>query len=389
MSPPPALQGITVLDLSTVGPATRCARILADYGARVVKIGAPPRRAGVQIEPAWWAYGAARGWLRARIDLKAAEGREAFLALAERADVLLESFRPGVATRLGVGYDALAERNPKLVYCSTSGYGQTGPYAQWAGHDLDYLAVAGYLDCSGRRADGGPALPGATLADSAGGGLHAALAILAALLRRVQTGRGEHLDVSVADGVLSLMALHADEHLATGAEPGPGSGLLTGRYACYDVYRCADGRWLAVAAIEPAFFANLCRGLGLERWIPHQLEDDRQDELRADLAAAFARRDRDAWVAELGPGDACVAPVLRVAELARDPGFAARGAFRETEHPTHGRLRQVGPVLAGQTPQNDGALVRDASETDTDTLLQQAGLAPIAIATLRRAGVIA
>lgn len=378
-----------MLDLSTVGPATRCARILADYGARVVKVGTPPRRAGAQIEPAWWAYGAARGWLRARIDLKADAGRAAFLALADRADVVIESLRPGVATRLGVGYDAIAERNPAIVYCSTTGYGQTGPYAQWAGHDLDYLAVAGYLDCSGRRADGGPALPGATLADSAGGGMHAALAILAALLRRGRTGHGEHLDVSVADGVLSLMALHADEHLATGAEPGPGSGLLTGRYACYDVYRCADDRWLAVAAIEPAFFANLCRALGLERWLPHQLDDERQDELRRDLAAAFAKRDRDAWVAELGPGDACVAPVLSVAEACDDANFTARTAFRDAEHPQHGRVRQVGAVLAGQTPPDAAVRARDAAETDTDALLREAGLAPDHIARLRRDGAIA
>lgn len=389
MSRAPALQGITILDLSTVGPATRCARILADYGARVVKVGTPPRRAGAQIEPAWWAYGAARGWLRARIDLKATAGRDAFLALAERADVLIESFRPGVATRLGVGYGAVSARNPAIVYCSTTGFGQTGPYAQWAGHDLDYLAVAGYLDCSGRRPDGGPALPGATLADSAGGGMHAALAILAALLRRGRTGRGEHLDVSVADGVLSLMALHADEHLATGAEPGPGSGLLTGRYACYDVYRCADGRWLAVAAIEPAFFANLCKRLGLERWLPHQLDDERQDELRSDLAAAFAERDRDAWVAELGPGDACVAPVLSVAEACQDPGFAARHAFSEAEHPQHGHIRQVGAVLAGQTPPDAAVRSREAAETDTDALLREAGLAPDHIAKLRQDGAIA
>jgi len=389
MSQPPALRDVTVLDLSTVGPGTRCARILADYGARIIKIGVPPRHAGLQIEPAWWAYGAGRGWLRARIDLKAPSGREAFLALAGRADVVIESFRPGVATRLGVDFDAVAARNPRIVYCSTTGYGQDGPRAQWAGHDLDYLAVGGYLGCSGRRPDGGPALPGATIADAAAGGMHAALAILAALLRRVATGHGEHLDVSVADGVLSLMALPADEHLATGVDPGPGSDLLTGRYACYDVYRCADGRWLAVAAIEPAFFANLCKGLGLERWIPHQLDDERQDELRAALAAGFARRDRDAWVAELGPGNACVAPVLSVAEVTADPGFAARRAFGDAEHPVHGRIRQVGPILAGQTPPADPARVRDAASTDTDALLREAGVPPEHIATLRHDGAIA
>jgi alpha-methylacyl-CoA racemase len=413
VQPPAALEGVTVLDFSTVGPASRCTRILADYGARVVKIGAPAsqrarvrdgapgtrarsepqasgghRFGGVQIEPAWWAYGAARGWLRARIDLKAPEGRAALLRLATRADVVVESFRPGVADRLGIGYRAVAEANPRVVYCSTSGYGQTGPRAAWAGHDIDYLAVSGYLDCSGRRSDGGPALPGATLADSAGGGMHAAIAILAALLRRERTGHGERLDVAVADGVLSLMSLFVDEHLATGVEPGPGSDLLTGRYSCYDVYRCRDGRWLALGAIEPHFFANLCKALGLERWIPHQLDDARQPELRADLAAAFLRRDRDEWVAELAPADTCVAPVLSVAELARDPDWVAREAFGEATHGAHGHVRQVGAVLAGQLRPRDPVRAHDPAETDTDALLRDAGLEPSEIATLRRDGVI-
>ncbi len=153
--------------------------------------------------------------------------------------------------------------NPRIVYCSTSGFGQDGPRSGWAGHDLDYLAVGGYLAATGPRADGGPPVPGATIADAAGGGMHAALAVCAALVGRATTGEGTFLDVSVADGVLWLMSLAVDEHLATGTEPGPGHDVLTGRYACYDTYRAADGKWLAVAAIEAKFFANLCRALGL------------------------------------------------------------------------------------------------------------------------------
>jgi alpha-methylacyl-CoA racemase len=334
-----ALDGIRVLDLSTVGPGPRCTRILADYGAAVLKIGAP--RAGLQIEPAAWAYGGGRGWQHVRIDLKSEGGRQEFLALAREADVVLESFRPGVVDRLGIGFEAVRAINPRLIYCSTTGYGQTGPASKWAGHDLDYLAMGGFLHMSGRRADGGPALPGATIADSAAGGMQAALAILAALLRRAKTGTGEYLDVSVADGVLSLMALAIEEHLATGAEPGPGRDLLTGRYACYDVYRARDGKWLAVGAIEPHFWANLCRALGCEQWIAHQTDDAAQEKVRADLRAAFARRDRDAWVEALAGADTCVAPVYEVSELVRDPHFAARGAF------AGGKL---GPVLAGQRP---------------------------------------
>jgi alpha-methylacyl-CoA racemase len=294
-----------------------------------------------------------------------------------------------VVERLGIGFEAVRRVNERIVYCSTSGYGQTGPRSAWAGHDLDYLAVGGYLHASGRRADGCPALPGATIADAAAGGMHAALAIFAALLRRERSGSGEHLDVAVADGVLSLMALHVDEHLATGAQPGPGSDLLTGRHACYDVYAARDGRFLAVAAIEPAFWANLCRALGLERWIPHQRDDARQEEIRADLRRVFAGRDRDAWAAELAPADTCVAPVLSVDEVAGDAHFAARGAFVEAVHPAQGRLRQLGFVLAGQEGPGEPVTVPDGETTDTDALLRAAGYADDEIAKLRREGAVA
>ena len=338
------LDGIVVLDLASVGPAARASRWLADYGARVVKVAAP---AGLQIEPPFYAYSAHRGMERMALDLKADDGREAFMHAVDDADVVIESFRPGVVDRLGIGYDAVKSRNPRIVYCSTSGFGQSGPRAQWAGHDLNYLGVGGFLDCSGRGPDLRPPIPGATVADSAGGGMHAVMSILAALVARASTGQGAYLDVSVADGVLALMALAVDEYLAVGTVPGPGHGLLTGRYACYDVYGCADGTWLTVAAIEPRFWANLCRAVGLDKWIEHQTDDDVQAEIRADLAAVFRTRSRDAWVAELGPADTCVAPVLSVPEVVDDEQFEARGAFVEATDPEHGSFRQVGYTLAG------------------------------------------
>jgi alpha-methylacyl-CoA racemase len=385
----PALDGVTVLDLSTVGPASRCTRILADYGAQVVKIGAPPRQGAVQIEPPFFAYGGGRDYRRLRLDLKAPAGRAAFLRLAGRADVVVESFRPGVVARLGVDYEAVRAANPRIVYCSTSGYGQDGPAAGWAGHDLNYLAVGGFLASSGPGADGGPPLPGATIADGAAGGMHAAIAILAALVRRERSGVGERLDVAVADGVLALMALAIDEHLATGEAVGPGHDILTGRYACYGVYRCRDGRWLAVAAIEPAFYANLCRALGLDEWLGSQLDDAAQPGLRAALARALAERDRDEWVAKLAPADTCVAPVYGVEELVRDGHFAARGAFVEAHHPLHGSFRQLGPVLAGTAQPQQPVALRTASETDTDALLGAVGYSAEELAALRREGVIA
>lgn len=386
---PAPLEGCTVLDLATVGPAARCSRILADYGATVVKVGAPPRRSGVQIEPAYHAYSGSRWMKRIALDLKASGGRAAFFRLVAQADVLIESFRPGVAERLGLGYEAVRGVNPRIVYCSTSGYGQTGPKARWAGHDLDYLAVGGFLHCSGRRADGGPVLPGATLADGAAGGMHAALAILAALLRREKTGAGEHLDVSVLEGVLSLMALAIDQHLATGEEPGPRHDILTGRYACYETYAARDGRWLAVAAIEPAFYANLCKALGCEKWLDRQLDDAVQDEIRADFRTAFRMRDRDAWVEEMAPADTCVAPVYSISELVEDPHLIERGAFARAEHPRRRSFRQLAPALAGMRPAEGVVTLRDAEETDAEELLRAAGLVAEEIEELRSEGVVA
>jgi alpha-methylacyl-CoA racemase len=389
MASPAPLAGLTVLDLASVGPAARCSRILADYGARVVKVGPPPRQGGVQIEPPFYGYGAGRGTQRVKIDLKAPAGHAAFLRLAAQADVLIESYRPGVAARLGIGYDDVRRVNPRIVYCSTSGYGQSGPYAQRAGHDLNYLATGGFLALCGPRADGGPPLPGATVADAAAGGMHAVIAILAALVRRAATQEGAYLDVAVAEGVLALMALPIDEHLATGAVPAPGHDVLTGRYACYDVYRARDGKWLAVAAIEPAFFANLCRALDLAAWIPHQMDDAKQVELRAALAAAFAARDRDAWIAELAPRDTCVAPVSTIAEVVADAHFQARGAFATATDRAHGSFRQLGAVLAGAGRAPGPTPVPDAAATDTDALLRAAGLAADEIERMRHDGVIA
>jgi alpha-methylacyl-CoA racemase len=394
MSSPAHLAGITVLDLSSVGPAARCSRILADYGATVIKVAPTPRHGTVQIQPPYYAYSANRGMKRAQIDLKAADGKAAFLRLASTADVIIESFRPGVVSRLGIGYDDVRRVNERIIYCSTSGYGQDGPASHWAGHDLNYLAVGGYLHCAGQRADGGPALPGATVADSAGGGMQAAIAILAALLRRATTGTGatgtgEYLDVAVAEGVLFFTSLYIDQYLATGATPGPGHDMLTGRYACYDTYQARDGKWLAVGAIEPAFYSNLCKAIGCEQWIPHQTDDDRQDELRAAFRAAFAKRDRDDWVAELAPRDTCVAPVYSIDELTADAQFRSRKVFVEARHEQHGAFRQIGPIMAGIDRSASTYSVPDTSQTDTDQLLRSAGIPEHDIAKMRRAGVVA
>ena len=393
----PMLDGVTVLDLSAVGPASRATRWLADYGAAVVKVGAVIKggeaakvgaAGGPRTEPPFHAYGGGRGMRTIRLDLKSEDGREAFLRLAERADVIVESFRPGVVDRLGIGYAAVAARNKRIVYCSTTGFGQRGPRAQWAGHDLGYLAVGGYLHCSGRGPGGLPALPGASIADAAGGGLQAVVAVTAALYARERRGTGAYLDVAIADGVLALMSLSTDEYLATGAEPGPGSSLLSGRYACYDVYRAGDGKFLVVAAIEPRFWANLCRALGLAQWTDRQLDETAQPDIRSALTHAFGARPRDAWVEELSAADTCVAPVLSIPEVIADAQFRERNVFVAAIHETHGELRQVGAPLAGGASIGQPVQLGSGLDTgtDTDAVLGEAGLTGPEIAALRERG---
>jgi alpha-methylacyl-CoA racemase len=372
------LEGVTVLDLSTVGPAARCTRLLADYGALVVKVGPVPAADASPIVPQYFAYSGHRGMRRVLVDLKDDAGREAFLSLVAAADVVVESFRPGVVDRLGIGYDAVSERNPRVVYCSTSGYGQDGPSAQWAGHDIDYLAVGGYLAMSTPGVDGAPPLPGATVADAAAGGMQAALAITAALAGRARTGQGAYLDVSVAEGVLWLTSLAIDEQLALGGDIVPGHDVLSGRYACYGTYAGSDGKWLAVGAIEAKFFANLCAALGCPELAASQLDDDAQPGIRAAFAAAFARRTRDEWVAVLAGADTCVAPVLEISEVAGYPQFVARGVVGAATHPTEGELEQLAPLLAGMERSGVGAgapvALPDMTQTDTEHLLKEAGV---------------
>ncbi len=283
----------------------------------------------------------------------------------------------------------MSARNPGVVYCSTSGYGQSGPAAQWAGHDIDYLALGGYLAMSTPGVGGAPPLPGATVADAAAGGMQAALAITAALAGRASSGRGAYLDVSVAEGVLWLMSLPVDEQLALGGEIRPGHDVLSGRYACYGTYEASDGRWLAVGAIEAKFFANLCAALGCPELAGDQLADEAQPAIRAAFAAAFATRTRDEWVAALAGADTCVAPVLDVSEVAGHPQFSARRVVGAATHPEEGELRQLAPLLAGMARGEGPVALPDMAQTDTEHLLKEAGVDGETVARWVARGVVA
>ncbi len=382
------LSGITVLNLGSVGPAARAARSLADYGARIVQIAPVSKQGALQTKPVYHSYAAGRGFERMRIDLKVDAGRETLLRLAEKADVVIESFRPGVVDRLGIGWDAMRARNPRLVYCSTSGYGQDGPASLWAGHDINYLAMSGFLACSEARPDGGPPIPGATVADSAGGGMQAVLAILAALVSRASTGKGSFLDVSAAEGVLALMALSIDQYLAEGEVAGPRQVLLTGKYAFYDLYETSDGKWVSVGAIEGHFYRNLCERLGHPEYAGEQYNEDKQDEIRAAFKAAFKTRTRDEWTAELAANDTCVAPVLTLPEVVEEPHWRARGLFMEAELAERGVFEQVAPVLAGGIRNQPRHHVKSSDATESEVFLAENGFGEEEISKLLEEGTV-
>lgn len=380
------LEGLTILDLASVGPAARASRILADYGMSVIKVAPVTAQGAKQIDPAYHTYGAGRGMKKIRVDLKSDKGREAIYKLAASADVIMESYRPGVADRLQVGYEDIKRINPATIYCSTSGYGQDGPYAQWVGHDINYLAVSGFLACSGRDGEGKPAIPGATVADSAGGGMHAAMAIIAALLNRFRTGEGAYLDVAATDGVLSLMSLYLDQYTATGVETRPNETVLTGAYSWYGVYKTKDGGAITVGAIEPHFFRNLCRLLELEQFSESQYDRSRQEEMRSAFQAKFLTRERDYWTDLLAANDTCVAPVLTIAEIVEDRHLQSRDTFMRACHPTEGEFTQLAPVLAGCERRQPMHQLQAPGETDTVEVLRAAGFSETEIASLKDSG---
>ncbi len=340
----PVLGGLRVLDLTRHIPGPFCTLILADLGADVVKVEAPPFGDPARaVPPAAGDDSAAhaalnRGKRSIVVDFRTEDGASVVRRLAAGADVLVEGFRPGVLTRRGLGPETLMAENPRLVYCSLSGWGQQGPLAARAGHDINYAARGGLLDLN-RGADGDVVVPGAQVADMTGG-LLAATAILAALLERQRTGRGRHLDVSLLGGMLSLLTVPIARSLAGG----PRRSELSGDFACYTVYRCRDGRELSVGALEPKFWETLCGALGLTELVAsHWQPGEKNARARERLAAVFATRDRDEWLRELGDLDGCVEPVLSPSEALLD----AQAAALRLDQPdgAGGTLRTVGGAL--------------------------------------------
>ncbi len=395
-----ALEGIRVLDLSRLAPGPFCTMLLGDLGADVLVVEAPPGalrggglRAEQVVDPEAFdrarAYNAlGRNKRSIVLDLRREEARQIFIRLAETVDVVLEGFRPGVVKRLGVDYDAVSAVNPRIVYCSLSGYGQDGPYAGMVGHDINYISIGGALGMIGWPGQP-PAIPLNVIADFAAGGLHAAYAILAALLARERTGRGQYIDIAMSDGVLYLLALFVGQSLASGESSPRGEALLNGGSPCYNVYQTKDGGWMSVGSLEPQFFANLCRALECEEFVPFQHDPSRQDEIRRCFRERFQARTRDEWFALLRETDVCAAPVYSLGEALADAHNRQRGMVVEVEHPTLGKVRQVGigTKLSG-TPGEVRSLTPIPGQ-HTDEVLTALGIGAAEIAELRDRGAIA
>jgi crotonobetainyl-CoA:carnitine CoA-transferase CaiB-like acyl-CoA transferase len=328
------LAGVRVLDLTRLLPGGYCTLLLADMGADVVKVEEPGKGDYIRWTPPMVGEesSAHRALNRAKrsitLNLKTPEGVEVLKQLAERFDVLVESFRPGVLDRLGVGWSVLHEVNPALVYCGITGYGQDGPYRDRAGHDINYIGYGGVLGIIGPR-DGAPAVPGVQIGDIGGGGMAAAIGILAALLEARQTGRGRFVDTSMLDGVVSWLTIHGGDFLVTKELSERGNMRLAGAFPCYRVYRAGDGKYLTVGALEPQFWRALCDAVGVPELIEEQFSPE--PAAHEKLESVFAAKSRDEWLEELAGLETCVGPVNDLGEAFDDPQVRHRRLVAEID----------------------------------------------------------
>ena len=368
------LDGVRVLDLTRLLPGAVATQYLRDFGAEVIKIEQPVTgdyaRQFLSVAGKTPVFTATnRGKKSVVLDLTKPHARDVMVRLVERTDVLIDGFRPGVMARLGLSYDRLRSRNPRLIGVAITGYGQSGPYRDLVGHDLNYLSLAGVLDLIGPK-DGAPVIPGVQIADLAGGAMQAVVGVLLALAARERTGEGQFVDVSMMNGSAALLVFPLAYLHAAGRPSERGNDTLSGRYACYNVYRCSDDRWISVGALESKFWATLCRELGCPELIEDQYaEEPRQSEVKTAIADVFRQRAAEEWFTLLGKKDCCVTPVRTLAEVAHDPHFESCpiGIIPKLAS-TPAELHEVSPQLgehttevlssAGYTPQQIEELQR-------------------------------
>jgi alpha-methylacyl-CoA racemase len=390
MSQPP-LEGIRVLDLTRLLPGPYAGQTLAELGADVIKIEEPGSGDGARamlphVNGVGLGFLATnRGKRSVVLNLKQDAGREALLRLVDSADILLEGFRPGTLARLGLGYETLQARNPRLIICALTGYGQNGPYVHRAGHDLNYLGYAGVLSHMARPG-AGPHVPGTQFADVAGGALMAVIGMLAALVARATSGRGQVVDVAMLDGSMALAPLLLASITSSIAEVAPGGELLTGALPGYNVYETSDGRYVTLAALEPKFWAEFLQRVGRPDLIPRHYPGDDADGQAAiaELAALFRTRTRAEWLALLAEEDACLGPVNTIAEALADPQVQARSILVEQAEDAP-LLRSI-PLLSDAPPR----LLTPAPRLGehTATLLAEVGYSADEIAALAASGAV-
>ena len=384
------LDDVRVLDLTRLLPGPYATQLLADAGADVVKIEDTGAGDYARHTPPMTDRGTGglfdqvnRGKRSVAIDLKSDAGRETFLDLAAEADVVFEQFRPGVVDRLGIDYETVREHNEGIVYCSLSGYGQTGPYADRVGHDLNYVGVAGLLDMTREDESMAPQMPGYQIGDL-GGGLFSVFAIVSALLsRELGDGTGEYVDVAMTDVVASFSQAIAYEGL-TGDDPRPGETALTGEYPWYDVYECADGRYITLGALEPKFWQAFCEAVDHEEWIGEHMtgDPDRRAALREALEELFRERSREEWLDTLGDAT-MTAPVLTPAEAYDHPQVDERVVRRPEDAPP-----RVGFPARGSDIRDEGEEWVPGHGEHTDSVLREAGLDEADLERLREEGAI-
>jgi crotonobetainyl-CoA:carnitine CoA-transferase CaiB-like acyl-CoA transferase len=389
-----ALSGVKVLDLSRLLPGPYCSLMLADYGAEVIKIEEPGTGDYIRWrKPAIEGIGARhltinRNKKSMELNLKTEEGKEIFKKMAENADVILESFRPGVMERLGIGYQEISKINPGIVYCSLTGYGQTGPYRNLPGHDINYIGYSGILGLIGLK-DGTPVVPGVQIADIGGGALMALSGICMALFHKERTGIGQYIDVSMLDGAVSWLYAAASDYFASGIVPEKANTRLSGQFAFYNVYETKDHKYLSVGASEEKFWEKICHLVGKPEWIElHEGPEEVQEQLKKEMTLLFKQKTQKDWLDLLQTEDTCVGPVYDVDEIFSDPQIMDREMFTDMNHPVAGVIKQFGfPIKFSQTPGRIHSHSPILGE-HTEEILQNLKYSSESINNLRNKGVI-
>lgn len=352
-----ALRGVKVLDLSRLLPGPYCTLMMADYGAEVIKIEEPGHGDYIRWrKPAIEGIGARhltinRNKKSMELNLKTEEGKEIFKKLAETADVILESFRPGVMDRLGLGFEVISKVNKGIIYCSLTGYGQTGPYRHLPGHDINYIGYSGILGLIGEK-DGRPVIPGVQIADIGGGALMALTGICMALFHKERTGNGQYIDVSMLDGAISWLYATASDYFASGVVPERSKTRLSGQFAFYNVYETKDHKYIAVGASEFKFWKEICSLVGKPEWIDlHEGPEQIQEQLKKEMSELFKQRNQQDWLDLLETKDTCVSPVNDIDQIFSNPQIMERELFTEMNHPVAGMIKQIGfPIKFTETP---------------------------------------